>query len=373
MDRIIPFPGQPVDKPIGITGRPQFVAHTGATNTRNLGNMFFNFNSDENNLSERIQDRNILCSSDEAVEGDEDVIEYSKREPEDNDIEMEKVFNSITPARVEEQGKRDWESGFAPVNSRVNLSGYRDHNNKRARTELNTKSSQIQYTELQKPYEGPGGETQPHNLFCWADTLAAAPQADSPTGAFQVTQEEDPHISELDAFDLGLLGGNCITRPTPLSDDQGIMTTSLLNPNHGCSNVFTLESSYLQATLRRIYGLVAYTHTEGLFIVDSMPRKAGFSDQCTVRREWMIDNGYQGKLKKFPKGIGPSKKFRSFFGTRRLRKNLIRRAMVSWDRKDALFVLSGQIIEDPPPGLGTEMMAKCLLDVSRNIFPTELD
>lgn len=93
----------------------------------------------------------------------------------------------------------------------------------------------------------------------------------------------------------------------------------------------------------------------------TIPRTANRSDRSAIRKRLRDDFGY-GKKEDY-KPARPSWKFRSFFETRRLRADLLRKNVASWDSKGFAFFQSGKEMAEPGEGLGVELVAKILLDV----------
>ena len=102
----------------------------------------------------------------------------------------------------------------------------------------------------------------------------------------------------------------------------------------------------------------------------AIPRTASFSHRCLINRSLVEDHGYKSRYRRNQTLTRPSKKFRSFFATRRLRKLLLMVDESLWDEGDVSFMQSGQNIAEPDAGLGAEFIAKVLLDVSHTIAPS---
>ena len=102
----------------------------------------------------------------------------------------------------------------------------------------------------------------------------------------------------------------------------------------------------------------------------AIPRTARFSSRCLLNRSLIEDHGYKSRFRRNQTLTRPSKKFRSFFTTLRLRKLTLRVDELLWDEEDVSFVQSGQNIAEPDAGLGSEFVAKVLLDVSHTIAPS---
>lgn len=102
--------------------------------------------------------------------------------------------------------------------------------------------------------------------------------------------------------------------------------------------------------------------------VVTIPRTARFTDSVWIRRSLRARNGYT--TKRYDEQTRPSREFRSFFATRRQRKELLRKGEKVWNEEDAAFIRTGKKFEEPGARLRAELVAKSLLDVGDTAFLT---
>ena len=345
----------------------------------------------ETNVVDSDHNTYIGGSTDNEVEADVEVTGSSMEEPDDYDIEMAKAFEEqnsglpiSSPVNAEQSGrqmKRERETDLSP--------GQVGQNEKRRKLDIDTDSSQVSRSGLRKKVrKGRSGSLQPHNLFYRSSTLAAVFQAALAVGTLEAPQEDTSDASRLTALDLELLGeepSDSEQEESSVSEDPVVVigeglyplvshddlrvayaAANLIEIHQGNSDVLELEPADREA-LKKAFGAsddsqssVPGAEMPSPFV--AIPRTARFSDRCSINRSFATDNGY--KIKRHDKPTGPSGNFKSFFATRRLRKNILRQNEESWNEEDTSFVLSGKEIEEPGADFGAEFVAKCLLDVS---------
>ena len=122
--------------------------------------------------------------------------------------------------------------------------------------------------------------------------------------------------------------------------------------NANVSEIDSVDSESLKKAFGTSDDLQPSTHREEPSTSNAIPRSASFSDHFETMKLLARDT------------IPPSKEFKSFFATRRLRKNILRQDEKSWNDEDQAFIVSGRTIEAPGAQLGAEFVAKSLLDVS---------
>lgn len=298
------------------------------------------------------------------------------------------VFNLVGTVDGDRQKKREWESESSPEFPTIaHVPGDADRNGKRRKLEIGTKSSEVPPPGLRKKAnKARGGKLDACNLFCRSSCLAAVFQAAIAVGALDSPSENSSEAQELDALDMELLGEESSTSqpqssvnedfkagiaealyPTVGHEDLRVANAAanLLDIHQGNSNVSVLDSADRE-TLKDAFGKSDELQPSVLAEEKPSPFEAILettrsSDHYMIKKRPTAGNGY--KIKRYDKPIGPSREFRSFFATRRLRKDVLLKDQALWNEEDEAFILSGQKIAEPGSKLGAEFVAKYLLDV----------
>lgn len=303
----------------------------------------------------------------ETVFGDLIIEDPDDCEMDDYDIEMAKleedgVFDEPSEEEPERQTKRKQESAISRESLTSDLSGDIKRGEKRRKLEIGTSSSQILPPQQRKrAARGQGGKTNPSNLFRQANTLAAVFGEAIAVAAPGLSRKESSSPSSLDPLTVGFVGAE----PSG-SELVKEAAASLLDMKHGSSNVSELKQGDREASKEasgKSDELEPSGHTEEeRLAVTTFPRTARSSERALVNKSLMRRHGYEKTFQWNP--VKPSSTFKSFFATRRQRKNLLRKGEASWSEKDASFMRSGKEIAEPDASLGAEFVAKRLLDVS---------
>ncbi len=329
------------------------------------------------------------------VEFEMESTDSTTEELDDYDIEMAKAEENLRSKELAEGDTERTPISFSPVNQEKperltkrkreadshespdsDLSGDFDRDEKRRKLERGTNSSQPSGLRKEERKEK-GGRLSPHDLFCQSSTLAAV---------FQAVLEDNSVPPELDALDLELLGEEpsdsedvkvVITEaldPMIGHDDLRVATAAanLVNIHQGNSNASDLNSVDREA-LKNALGEsdevqppLGTVEAPSLFV--EIPRTVRMSKRCAINQSLMCEQEHT--FKRHDKRIGPSDDFRSFFATRRLRRDLLLRDASLWDDEDLAFIISRREIAQIPARLGAEFVAKNLLDVSGAASPT---
>ena len=301
------------------------------------------------------------------------------KEPDDYDIEMAKVEEDLRSKELADGDTERAPISFSPVNQEKperptkrrreaeprdspesDLFSDFDRDEKRGKLARGTNSSQASPPRLRKEErKEKGGRLSPHDLFCQAGTLAAV---------FQAVVEDNSVLPELNALDLELLG----EEPSD-SEDVKVIIAEALNPMishddlralNAAANL--LDSHQVKSNAYEAQSPVHTVETPSLFV--ELPRTVRMSERCAVNQSLMCEQEHP--FKRHDKRIGPSDDFRSFFATRRVRRDLLLRDASLWDDEDLAFILSRREIARIPARLGAEFVAKSLLDVRGAPSPT---
>ncbi len=335
--------------------------------------------------------------NDGEVEFEMESTDSTTEELDDYDIEMAKAEEDLRSKELAEGDTERTPVSFSPVNQEKperltkrkreaesrespdsDLSGDFDRDEKRRKLERAANSSQVSLSRLRKEERREkGGRLSPHDLFCQASSLAAV---------FQAVVEDHSLPPELDAIDLELLGEEpsgsenfkvVITEaldPMIGHDDLRVANAAanLLDNHQGNSNAPELNSVDREA-LKNALGKsdevqppLGTVEAPSLFV--EIPRTVRMSERCAINQSLMRKQ--ERTFNCHDKRIGPSDDFRSFFATRRLRRDLLLRDASLWDDEDLAFILSRRKIARIPARLGAEFVAKSLLDVSGAASPT---
>lgn len=287
--------------------------------------------------------------------------------------------------KPERQAKRKWESAISPESL---LPSEFEHDEKRRKQDISTKSSQVPPVGQQKKGRKQGkSKLDPRDLFCRANAVFDVFQAMETVGALETPQGHGPDAPELDAIDLELLGEEPSdseqTQPSANQDLKVIIAEDLyptvsyddLRVANAAANLLDIHQGNLSLSelksvdrqvLKGAFGncdeLQPSLHTEEPSPCVTIPRRLAFSDRSLTNVSLMRRHGY--RWKPYDKPTGPSEEFRSFFATRRQRKSLLRKGEASWDDEDASFIQTRKKLAEPGAKLGAEYVAKNLLDVS---------
>ena len=370
-------------------------------------NEFCNNGDEDASMVDFDDDTYINWSVDQEGESDVEATGSSETEPDDYEIEMAKAeeeqrLNERSEEQIEPAPETtDLEiPGFVAINTEVKqrkreresecspLPGQDDHNDKRIKLEIDTDSSPSPTRTQRKKTKYQPGQIQAHELFCRSSSLAAIFEAAIAVGAQRASQEDSSDAPPLDALDLELLGEEpngsqqtssslcedskmfiCETMfPVVSQDDLRVANAggNLLGIHLGNSEVSELGSADREA-LGKALGNSAELQPqrdadEEQSGFTAIPRTATRSGRSTRHRELHKKYGYS--IKRDEKPTKPSRDFQSFFATRRLRQDILRKDAGSCSAADKAFVMSGKLIEEPGPKFGAEFVAKCLLDVS---------
>ena len=326
------------------------------------------------------QDVYINASSDDGeVKSEMETTEFAMEAPDDYDIEMAKTEDDQSSKELLEEEpkrltKRQWEAVVSPESPNSDPPGNFAHDGKRRKLARGTNSSQVSQLGLRKKgRKEKSGKLDPCNVFCRSTNLAAVFGAAIAVRALETPQEDNSDGPELDSLDRELLGEEpsdfkqtqtsanqdakafiAETLYATVSHDELRVSNAAANllgihqGNSDVSELDTVDREALQEAFGEPMQPSAQTVEEPSPFVE-VPRTVKFSERYEDNK--LLMRRHEHKFKRHDKRIGPSEEFQSFFATRRLRKDLLRKGELG-------------------AGLGVEITAKSLLDVSkRHRFP----